>query len=153
MKQKKLLSVFGVLIIMIGTVAVMTGCPQANGNKDNIADGLNIQPTGEADPALKGTEWYPVSFDNVHLSFAEKGKTVRMGSFESVYTVNGLTVSFDFSKSAQAWSTITVDTVLKLEIAAANKEIAEVEAPIKQRTGRGSENAGIMREWKAGLRR
>ena len=132
MKQKKLLSMFGVLIIMIGTVAVMTGCPQANGNKDNIADGLNIQPTGDADPALKGTEWHPVSFDNVHLSFAEKGNTVRMGSFESVYTVNGSTVSFDFSKSAQARSAITVDTVIKLEIAALNEDIAKGEALLKK---------------------
>ena len=57
---------------MIGTAAVMTGCQHANGNKDSIADGLNIQSTGEADPALKGTEWHPVPFDNGYLSFAGK---------------------------------------------------------------------------------
>ena len=50
-----------------------------------------------------------------------------MDSFESVYTVKDSTVSFDFSKSAKAWSTITVDTLIDLEIAAINEDITEVE--------------------------
>ena len=130
MKEKKLLSLFGVLLIMIGTVVVMTGCKQANDNKGNAAgDGLNIQPTGEADPALKGTKWRA---NENGLSFAEKGNTVSMYAFESVYTVNGSTISFDFSKSVKAWSAMTVDTYINWEIAMITKDIAELEDLLKK---------------------
>ena len=133
MKEKKLLSLFGVLLIMIGTVVVMTGCKQANDNKGNAAgDGLNIQPTGEADPALKGTGWGAVSSDGVSISFAEKGNTVSMYAFESVYTVNGSTISFDFSKSVKAWSAMTVDTYINWNIAMITKDIAELEDLLKK---------------------
>jgi len=52
--------------------------------------------------------------------------------FESVYTVNGSTVSFDFSKSAKAWSTITVEAYIDWEITESNKYIAELEELAKK---------------------
>jgi len=147
MKAKKLLSWFGVLIIMIGTVVVMTGCNHVNDNKGNTAnnsninnngnttnngnidDGLNIQPTGEAAPALKGTQW---KSDSGNLFFDSEGNTAKMYGFDSVYTVNGSTVSFDFSKSAKAWSTLTVKTYIDWQITMENKYIAELEELAKK---------------------
>ena len=49
-----------------------------------------------------------------------------------VYTVNGATVSFDFSKSAKAWSTITVEAYIDWEITMGNKYIAELEELAKK---------------------
>ena len=132
MKAKKLLSWFGVLIMMMSTVAVMAGCNHANdnkGNTDNTGDGLNIQPTGKADPALKDTRW---EADNNYLYFASGGNRVSMYGFGSVYTVNGATVSFDFSKSAKAWSTLTVKTYIDWQITMGNKYIAELEELVKK---------------------
>ena len=34
MKQKRLVSMIGVLAVMVSAVVLITGCPQANGNKD-----------------------------------------------------------------------------------------------------------------------
>ena len=133
MKAKKLLSWFGVLIMMMSTVAVMAGCNHANdnkGNTGNTGDGLTIQPTGKADPALKDTHWK--SDDHEHLFFSSEGNTVSILIFESVYTVNGSTVSFDFSKSAKAWSTITVEAYIDWEITESNKYIAELEELAKK---------------------
>ena len=132
MKAKKLLSWFGVLIMMMSTVAVMAGCNHANdnkGNTGNTGDGLNIQPTGKADPALKGTRW---EADNERLYFGSEGNTVYMYDFDSVYTVNGATVSFDFSISAKAWSTLTVKTYIDWQITMGNKYIAELEELAKK---------------------
>lgn len=129
MKAKKLLSWFGVLIMMMSTVAVMAGCNHANDNKGNTADGLTIQPTGKADPALKDTRW---KADNDYLYFASEGNTAHMYDFESVYTVNASTVSFDFSKSAKAWSTLTVKTYIDWQITMGNKYIAELEELAKK---------------------
>ena len=132
MKAKKLLSWFGVLIMMMSTVAVMAGCNHANdnkGNTGNTGDGLNIQPTGKADPALKATRW---EADNERLYFGSEGNTVYMYDFDSVYTVIGATVSFDFSKSAKAWSTLTVKTYIDWQITMGNKYIAELEELAKK---------------------
>lgn len=159
MKAKKLLSWFGVLIMMMSTVAVMAGCNHANDNKGNttnnsninnkgnttnnsnsnnngnttnngnIDDGLNIQPTGEAAPALKGKQW---KSDSGNLFFDSEGNTAKMYGFDSVYTVNGSTVSFDFSKSAKAWSTLTVKTYIDWQITMENKYIAELEELAKK---------------------
>ena len=145
MKAKKLLSWFGVLIMMMSTVAVMARCNHANDNKGNttnnsnsnnngnttnngnIDGGLNIQPTGEADSALKNTEWESQPDVRNKLFFSEKGNTVNMYVFHSVYTVNGSTVSFDFSKSVQAWSALTFDAYINWQIAGLNKYLTELE--------------------------
>lgn len=69
MKQKRFVSMIGALVIILGAVAFITGCPQANSNKDkkdnttinnggntgNNGGSLAVQPTGKADPTLKGT--------------------------------------------------------------------------------------------------
>ena len=55
-----------------------------------------------------------------------------MYNFDSVYTVNGSTVSFDFSKSAKAWSTLTVKTYIDWQITMGNKYIAELEELAKK---------------------
>ena len=130
MKAKKLLSWFGVLIMMISTTVVIAGCNHANDNKGNTGDGLTIQPTGKADPALKDTHWKSDGYER--LFFSSEGNTVSISMFESIYTVNGSTVSFDFSKSAKAWSTITVEAYIDWEITESNKYIAELEELAKK---------------------
>lgn len=136
MKKKRFVPMLSALALLIAVTLVTAGCGQANrntgnnanqNNNGNIADGLNIQPTGEAHPALKGRRWKAASSDSVQLFFAEKGNTVSMASFVSVYTVNGSTVSFDFSKSAKAWSAMTFDTYINGLIAMYNKEIAKID--------------------------
>ena len=67
-----------------------------------------------------------------NLFFDSEGNTAKMYGFDSVYTVNGSTVSFDFSKSAKAWSTLTVKTYIDWQITMENKYIAELEELAKK---------------------
>lgn len=57
MKHRKIVSMIGALILIIGAVALITGCPQANGNKDKkenttINNGGNTGNTGGVPSAL-----------------------------------------------------------------------------------------------------
>ena len=67
-----------------------------------------------------------------NLFFDSEGNTAKMYGFDSVYTVNGSTVSFDFFKSAKAWSTLTVKTYIDWQITMENKYIAELEELAKK---------------------
>ena len=150
MKAKKLLSWFGVLIIMIGTVIVMAGCNQANDNKGdngNTSDGLYIQPTGEADPALIGLWVKPNS--KAAFSFDRKGNIVSMNSlYQSVYTVKGFTVSFDFVQSMKAFKVITIDSYINFAIAEKQKRIVTLEELLNT-----SENPEMRKEYEEEIKK
>ena len=60
MKQKRIVSMIGALVVILSAVALITGCPQANGNKDkkeNITTN-NGGNTGGSSINLAGTVWY-----------------------------------------------------------------------------------------------
>ena len=108
MKQRKVVSMIGALVLIISAAVLITACPQANSNKRNTGnnsgntgnnggttsnnggttDGnagnnggsLEVQPTGEADPALKGTTWAadtPIIF----MQFTNQGNIMEIDEY------------------------------------------------------------------------
>ena len=128
MKAKKSFSLFGVLIIMINTVVFIAACTQANGNTGNTGNtGSNnsagkvvqVVPTGEADPALKGTEW---NSGKRGLSFSEKGNTAWIETCgAAIYKKEGTKIRFDLSAQISIYKTMTKDNYIKM-IKASKKE-------------------------------
>ena len=104
-------------------------------DQQGTTSGFNIQSTGKADPALKGTQWSyndKAAMRNYTISFAADDRNVAYVDYkEAIYTVKDKTVSFDYSQYIQLWKSMTVDRYIQLIIAETKKEIAKVENLLK----------------------
>ena len=69
MKQKRLVSMIGMLVVLFCTLFMMTGCPQANGNKDK-KENTAISYTG--DYVGKGENYSGIG--NWEFSISSSGK-------------------------------------------------------------------------------
>ena len=130
MKAKKSFSLFGVLIIMISTVVFIAACTQANDNTGNTGSNnsagkvVQVVPTGEADPALKGTKW---NSGKRGLSFSEKGNTAWIETCgAAIYKKEGTKISFDLSAQISIYKTMTKDDYIKMMKASEKEWIAEL---------------------------
>ena len=147
MKAKKSFSLFGVLIIMISTVVFIAACTQANGNTGNNSAGKVVQvvPTGEADPALKGTKW---NSGKRGLSFSEKGNTAWIETCgAAIYKKEGTKISFDLSAQISIYKAMTKDDLITTAKAEIKEEIAELEKR-KKEAGSDEEKAKLEKEIK-----
>ena len=72
MKQRKVVSMIGVLVVMISTVAFITGCPQANSNKGTTGGG-NSQKTLDGLVASEGSGYYYFSNHQVFWAWNDGG--------------------------------------------------------------------------------
>lgn len=80
MTQKRFVSMIGALVVILGAVAFITGCPQANSNKDNTTvnnGGNNTGNTGEntggntgSSTATQGRAVYVARIENGGVTYA-----------------------------------------------------------------------------------
>lgn len=91
MKQKKLVSMIGALVLIISAVALITGCPQANNKKDNTT--INNSSNN-----LNGTAWFESGYHIGYYFIDGKVYAVDSGkwekSFSGTYSGNNYT-SYD----------------------------------------------------------
>ena len=82
MKQRKVVSLIGALVLIISAVAFITGCPQANSNKGNIG-GENSQKTLDGLVASEGSGYYYFSNHQVFWAWNDSGifKKKIVGSY------------------------------------------------------------------------
>ena len=104
-------------------------------NQQGTTSGFNIQSTGKADPALKGTQW---SYNDKAammirtISFAADDRNVAdVDHQEATYTVKDKTISFDYSQYIQLWKSMTVDRFIQLTIADLKESLDEEEKRLK----------------------
>lgn len=131
MKRKSIFG-FGVLIFMISTGVLLMACPHGNGpGEEPPVSDLEVKPTAEADPDLAGTVWR--SSETIEkIGFVDKGNIARFFANSVLYSIDGLTISFDMSKSLAIWKNIIVDTYPQVEIQQLESEIAKLEKAIEQ---------------------
>ena len=153
MKQRKVVAMIGALVLIISAVVLITGCSQPNSNKENTGNNsgnisnnggntggnngsnLEVQPTAEADPALKGTSWKSTA-DDVSIEFTEKGNiaTTFMDILESLYTINDSTIAFDLTDCINIFNNMTLERYFAMTIAREMRAISEIQEQIKQET-------------------
>ena len=140
MKQRKVVSMIGVLVVMISTVAFITGCPQANNNKGNTGNNggtLEVQPTGKADSALKGTGWKSTA--DVSIEFTENGNIANISGAQALYTVEGEKINFDLSSQISNFKNMTEAKLIQESKSWTKNRIAELEKDIKEAESKGDE--------------
>ena len=147
MKQRKVVSMIGVLVVMISTVAFITGCPQANNNKGNTGNNggtLEVQPTGKADPALKGTSWKSTA--DVSIEFTENGNIANISGDQALYTVEGEKINFDLSSYIAIFKHMTEAKLIQEMKVNAKEDIVELEKDIKEAESKGDEQTKKEKE-------
>ncbi|MGF7109812.1 hypothetical protein [Treponema pedis] len=170
MKQRKVVSLIGALVVILGAVAFITGCPQANSNKDkkdnmtvnnggttsnnggttggntgNNGDSLAVQPTGTADPTLKGTNW---SGDGKSIYFSEDGNIASIRSEQMLYTIQGEKISFDLSSFITITENMTEEKFIRKVKIDTKQDIAEFEKEIREAEKSGDEQTKTQLEAK-----
>lgn len=105
----------------------------SNHGSSNADSPSEVKPTGKADPVLKGTRW---GTTNRIIDFAVETNMVvvsdpNAGMQEATYSVNGLTVSFDLTQYVQLHKSMTVDKLIKKDIAMFENDIARLEKALK----------------------
>ena len=70
MKQKRIVSMIGALVVILSAVALITGCPQADGNKGKKENTTtnNGGNTGGSSINLAGTVWYGGGYGYLYFS-------------------------------------------------------------------------------------
>ena len=105
---------------------------QGSSNADSPSE---VKPTGKADPALKGTRWDTTN--RIIIAFAVEDTNMvyvsarEVGNQEATYSVNGATVSFDLTQYVQLYKSMTVDKLIKKDIAMFENAIAQYEKYLK----------------------
>ena len=103
MKRTPLCSLSAGVSLVLAAI-VVTGCNKMT-DQQGTTSGFNIQSTGKADPALKGTQWSyndEAAKTNYTISFAADDRNVANVDYkEATYTVKEKTVSFDYSQYIQ----------------------------------------------------
>ena len=124
----------GALVLIISAVVLITGCPPANSNKGNTGNNggsLAVQPTGKADPTLKGTTWAadtPIIF----MQFTNQGNIMEIDEYrQALYQVDGLKISFDLSSFLTMEKNLTVEGYIDWQISTLKKGIAQLEEKSK----------------------
>ena len=85
MKQKRLVSMIGALILIIGVVALITGCPQANSNNGGNTVGVQFPDD------LRNTSW---SHKTVISGMVMNSITLEFGTNTLKYTANGIVANY-----------------------------------------------------------
>ena len=168
MKQKKIISMIGALVLIIGAVVFVTGCPQPNaGNNksdtDNVQGILGVTSTGNAVDSVKGIKWEPdlqnllpgvpmVKGETPALVFAQKGNVVsiKVSSLEiavATYKVEDKTVIFDLSGVFDVCKNMTVDNLIEMGKKVLPIAIKELESAIGK-----EKNAEIKAEMEKALK-
>ena len=82
MKQRKVVSMIGALVVILGAVAFITGCSQANSNKGNTGGG-NSQNSLDGLVASEGSGYYYFSNHQVFWAWNDGGifKKKILGSY------------------------------------------------------------------------
>ena len=80
MKQRKVVSMIGALVVILGAVAFITGCSQANSNKGNTGGG-NSQNSLDGLVASEGSCYYYFSNHQVFWAWNDSGKKKIVGSY------------------------------------------------------------------------
>ena len=140
MKQKRFVSVIGALVLIISAVVLITGCSQPNSNKENTGNNggtLEVQPTGKADPALKGTSWESTAY--VAIEFTENGNIANISGDQALYTVEGEKINFDLSSHIAIFKNMTEATLIQESKSRTKKDIVELEKDIKEAEKEGEE--------------
>lgn len=128
---------------------------QGSSNADSPSE---VKPTGKADPALKGTRWdttgRTIAFEveDTNIVYVSARET---GCQEATYSVNGTTVSFDLTQSVQLHKSMTVDKLIKEDIAMFENDIAQLEKDLKaaQAANNKAEEKRIQKELEWNRRR
>ena len=123
----------------------------SNQGSSNADSSSEVKPTGKADPVLKGTRW---DTTNRIIAFAVEDTNIvyvsarETGSQEATYSVNGATVSFDLTQSVQLYKSMTVDKLIKKDIAMFENAIAQLEKDLKaaQAANNKAEEKRIQKE-------
>ena len=176
-KQKKFVSMIGVLVVIISAVALITGCPQANGNKDkkesstinsgsstggNNGGSLEVKPTDEASPELKGSDWKgnnPPSMIGhgrpITIKFAENGNIAVISNAEiALYTIQTEKISFDLSSYITSCKNMTEKRYIENEKISTKNEIEQVEKEIKEAEEKSDEQKkNELKQRLAGLKK
>ncbi|MGF7110458.1 hypothetical protein [Treponema pedis] len=140
MKQRKVVSVIGALVLIISAVVFITGCSQPNSNKENTGNNggtLEVQPTGKADPALKGTRWESTA--DVSIEFTENGNIANISGDQALYTVEGEKINFDLSSQISNFKNMTEAKFIQENKSLVKNHIAELEKEIKEAEKNGDE--------------
>ncbi len=140
MKQRKVVSMIGALVLIISAVVLITGCYQPNSNKGNTGNNggsLEVQPTGKADPALKGTSWKSTA--DVSIEFTENGNIANISGDQALYTVEGEKINFDLSSYIAIFKNMTEAKLIQEMKVDAKEDIVELEKDIKEAEGKGDE--------------
>ena len=158
MKQRKVVPMIGALVVIISAVVLITGCFQPNSNKGNTGNNsgnisnnggnsdnngnnggntgnnggsLEVQPTGKADPKLKGTIW-KADTPHIFMQFADQGNIMEIDEYrQALYQVDGLKISFDLSSFLTMEKNLTVEGYIDWQITTLKKAIAELEEKSK----------------------
>ena len=121
---------------------------QGSSNADSPSE---VKPTGKADPALKGTRWdttdrtIAFAVEDTNIVYVSARET---GSQEATYSVNSATVSFDLTQSVQLYKSMTVDKLIKKDIAMLEDAIVQLEKDLKaaQAASNKAEEKRIQKE-------
>ncbi|MGP1458900.1 MAG: hypothetical protein ACTTKL_06295 [Treponema sp.] len=152
MKRNALFVTLAGVSLLLAATAV-TGCghsltdgskngkvqPLAKALSDGSTDDTKVQPTGEADPALKGVRFESASDESIHeavtIVFADNdGNIASVNHMDATYTVSGSTVSFDLSQYVKIWESMTVEKYLEMNglTDISEEEKAELEKEIEK---------------------
>ena len=91
MKQRKVVSLIGVLIVMISTVAFMTACSQANSNNGNTGNNGGNTVGVQFPDDLRNTSW---SHKTKVGGMVTNSITLEFGTNTLKYTANGIVANY-----------------------------------------------------------
>ena len=80
MKQKRIVSMIGALVVIIGAVVLITGCPQPNSNKVNSGDNDNSNN-------LNGSAWFESGYHIGYYFLDGKVYAVDSNKWENLLPV------------------------------------------------------------------
>ena len=101
------------------------------GNTGNNGGSLAVQPTGKADPTLKGTTW-AANTPIIFMQFTNQGNIMEIDEYrQALYQVDGLKISFDLSSFLTMEKNLTVEGYIDWQISTLKKGIAELEEKSK----------------------
>jgi len=91
MKQKKIVSMVGALVLIIGAVVLITACSQANSNNGNTGNNGGNTVGVQFPDDLRNTSW---SHKTVISGMVMNSITLEFGTNTLKYTANGIVANY-----------------------------------------------------------